>query len=370
MRVLHVSKFYHPYKGGIENVVKSLVEGSLKVNHEVDVLCFDSSDIYDNPEKRNCYNPTIFRFKKILTLFSQPISLAYVYKLLSIRNNYDIIHLHLPNPLALIPLLHCKSKIVVHWHSDIVEQKFLYQILKIFHKRILNISEKIIFTSDNYRDSSEQIFGFKEKSVVIPIGIPDYIQKYTPINKNKNHTRVFALGRLVQYKGFEKLIKCSKLLDENIEVIIAGNGPLKSQLQRLINKLNLESKVKLVGFASDIQIHEYFKSADIFCLPSITRNEAYGVVLLEAMSHSLPIVTFDIKGSGVPWVNKNHFSGIVVSEISSIALARAINEINRDTNLQENLSLNSRERYMDLFTVERMQSSTNDLYESILKLPK
>ena len=366
MKILHISKYYAPYKGGIENVVYNLVEGSIKKGHRVDVLCFNdsnknSTEIFENHK--------IFRVRRLFVLFSLPISVSFFTKIFKLSNNYDIIHVHLPNPLSVLAVFlnKVKAKIVIHWHSDIIEQKILYSLLSVFHKKVLQKADKIIMTTNNYLESSTQLFNFHDKCEVIPIGIPDVntsIQNFKEKNDD-DQIVVFAIGRLVTYKGFDKLISSTEFLDDNIKIIIAGNGPLKIKLSNLIKDLNVGNRVTLVGYLSESELISYYKKADIFCLPSITRNEAFGVVLLEAMMFSLPIICYNIPGSGVSWVTKNKYNGEVISNINYKDLAESINKLSRDKELLKQYSINSRKRYLTEFTVGKMQKDTNKLYLKI-----
>ena len=120
-----------------------------------------------------------------------------------------------------------------------------------------------------------------------------------------------------------------------------------------------------MGHLSESELINCYKNADIFCLPSKTRNEAYGVVLLEAMSFSLPIVCFDIEGSGVPWVAKNKYNSLVVDEINAYDLSKALNLLGSDIDLLKQYSLNSRRRFEEYFTSAIMQKRISDLYEEI-----
>lgn len=369
MNILHISKFYVPYKGGIESVVADLVEGSITQGHQVDVLCFNNSFVNSNESFKN---HNVFRTRKLFSLFSLPISFSYLIKIFKIINNYDIVHVHLPNPLSVLGIRFCKihAKIVIHWHSDIVEQKTLYLLLKNFHKIALRKADKIILTTNNYLESSEQLFDFHKKCKVIPIGIKDHNELKVDNNSSKvlnlnDEIIIFSIGRLVNYKGFELLIRSSKFLNKNIKVVIGGNGPLKNKLQKLIKDIGVSDTVSLLGFLSDSELINYYRNADIFCLPSITRNEAYGVVLLEAMSFSLPIICFNIEGSGVPWVAKNKYNSIVVDEIDASNLSKSLNLLASDIDLLKKYSLNSRKRYKNYFTAAIMQKRFNDLYLEI-----
>lgn len=126
------------------------------------------------------------------------------------KKDYDIIHIHLPNPIASIALQYSgyKGKVVLHWHSYIVKQSKLKRLYNPFQKWVLNRADKIIVTSENYLGASEDLLAHKAKCTVIPIGIDgsEFIDN-PPFRKNleqeMEHKKVvFSIGRLVYYKGF------------------------------------------------------------------------------------------------------------------------------------------------------------------------
>ncbi|MCV6070110.1 glycosyltransferase, partial [Escherichia coli] len=90
---------------------------------------------------------------------------------------------------------------------------------------------------------------------------------------------------------FDYLIDAAKYLDDNYIIIIGGQGQLTSSLNEKISKYDLSKRVKLIGRINEEDVSSYFYAADIFCLPSIERSEAYGVVQLEAMACGTPIIS-------------------------------------------------------------------------------
>ena len=122
------------------------------------------------------------------------------------------------------------------------------------------------------------------------------------------------------------------------------------QLQEAIVQDGVEDRVVLAGRLSDATLHVLFERANLFCLPSTYRSEAFGVVLLEAMTYGLPIVATDIPGSGVPWVNQHGFSGLNVASGDAKALADACNQILRSEELRSRLSKGARQRFVAEFT--------------------
>ena len=95
---------------------------------------------------------------------------------------------------------------------------------------------------------------------------------------------VFSLGRLVAYKGYEYLIEAARFLDDDYVLLIGGTGPLKAELDEKIKMLGLEGKVVLLGRVSDEDLPAYYGACELFCLSSVQKTEAFGIVQIEAMS--------------------------------------------------------------------------------------
>ncbi|MEG0796742.1 MAG: glycosyltransferase [Odoribacter sp.] len=374
MKVLHVGKFYPPCYGGIEKVNVDLVEGLNYAGIHTDELCFSHTKNSIKEDENTNYK--IFRAKILGIKFSTPISLQFFSFYKKIRNDYDIIHIHLPNPIAsLAPLLFkTKGKIVLHWHSDIVKQKRLKVLYSPLQNMILRMASKIIVTSDNYLNSSVDLIKFKAKTVVIPLGIDTDYLCYSESHvdaikaKYKNKKIVLTIGRLTYYKGFKYLIAAAKKIDSDTVVLIGGSGELENVLKKQIIELNLTDKVFLIGRIPQCEMGAYYAAADVFCLPSMMRTEAFGVVLIEALAMGLPIVATNIDGSGVNWVNKHNVTGLNVVPENDEELADAINTILSDTDLSSEFSANALLRYKEYFTKSKMLNEHIKLYQFILTM--
>jgi len=368
-RVLHIGKYYPPHFGGIERVNFDLVESLNKHGIRTDVLCFnDSAD-----DKFEDGNYRIYRASNLFTLRSTPFSFSLFKTLKQIHRNYDIIHLHLPNPIGAIALqmINFKGKIVLHWHSDIIRQKILRKFYSPFQKSLLNRANRIIVTSPPYLDGSEDLKAFKSKCMVIPIGItepelPD--QNFLSELKNKYSGKkiVFSLGRLIYYKGFNYLIEAAKELSDDYLILIGGTGELHEELSRQIVENSLSKKVKLLGKIPSFQISSYFELCDLYCLPSCERSEAFGIVQIEAMSHGKPIISTSIPYSGVSWINDHDYTGVVVPPKNPKALAKAIQITLSNPEICDRYGNNARKKFKAEFTVDKMCQKTTYLYESLL----
>ena len=125
MKVLHLGKLCPPNEGGIEVFSFDLLEALNKKGIKADLVCFGGAtkeDIYNNFK--------FFACKTNLKLNAAPLSYDYIKTFRKIVWDYDIIHVHSPNPLAEILTLITNKKVIIHWHSDIVKQKISYLFYK------------------------------------------------------------------------------------------------------------------------------------------------------------------------------------------------------------------------------------------------
>ena len=371
MKILHIGKYYPPYFGGIEKVNYDIVEGLNMNGVQTDVLC-------SNHNKGNAFSEVPYKTYRTHTLkfiASTPLSYSIITTLKKIQDNYDIIHVHLPNPMANLAIFitRPKAKIILHWHSDIINQKNLLKLYSPLQAWLLKRANKIVITTPTYLEGSDTLKKYKNKIVCIPIGIDNkelFIDQNTLNNlknKYKGYKIIFSLGRLVYYKGFEYLIETVKSLPNDIIILIAGIGELKEKLQEHISKHNLQDRVKLLGKIPFKELGAYYQLCDIFCLPSTERSEAFGVVQIEAMAFGKPIISTSIKGSGVDWVNLNDVSGIIVPPKDTNKLAEAVTALLTDEEKYQWLSIGAKKRYEEEFTKDKMVNSFKNLYLEILE---
>ena len=372
MRVLQFGKYYYPAHGGIEHVMFEITEGLNQENGmECDVLCSNTTSRY---EENKFGNYTVFRTASYGIIKSTSITPQLIYKLWKLKDRYEIIHVHHPDPVAFFALflVRPKCKIIVHWHSDIIRQKKLLKYFLPLQNWVLSYCDKVIVTSKTYAKYSPCLEKFQEKIEITPIGITNKTLVADENNvkriqeKYKNKKIILALGRLVSYKGFKYLVESAKYLNDEFIILIAGTGVDYQLLHDSIEFNNLQNRVKLLGYISEQEKYDYLEASFLFCLPSITKAEAFGVVMLESMAFSKPIVSTNIPESGISWVNKNNISGIQVEPKSSKSLAESFIKIANDKELYKSLCENSLQRYKEVFTRDKMVTSLTRIYNSIL----
>ncbi|MCQ2217726.1 MAG: glycosyltransferase [Paludibacteraceae bacterium] len=371
-RVLHVSKFYPPFKGGIEDVCCSIVKSVGGFVHKV--ICFNVGRKNSVSEVEN--GVEVMRVGTVSKCFSQPLSFDFFFKLRKMMKSFrpEIVHLHVPNPFSAIMTLLAiekKSKLIVHWHSDIIEQRLSYLVYRPFERMMLKRADKIFVTSPNYKDFSEPLRDFSEKIAVIPNGISipkmemnaqseSLVQSIKETYAQKKI--VFFMGRHVPYKGLDMLLKAEPFIKEDCVVIIAGSGPLTKELKLKSNS----ERVFFIGEIKDEEIAPYMTAASVLAFPSVSKNEAFGIVLAEAMYCSTPPVTFTIEGSGVNWVNLNGETGLEVANGDVEAFGAAVDKLLSDEELRNRLGAAARQRIIDNFTMDKVKFLVEKEYADLL----
>jgi rhamnosyl/mannosyltransferase len=368
MKILQLGKFY-PVKGGVEKVMYDLTQGLSEKGIYCDMMCTVEGKT-NQIIRLNDYGK-ILGCKTIVKIAATTLSFSMIHQLKKICRQYDIIHIHHPDPMACVALFLSgyKGKIIVHWHSDILKQKLLFLFYAPFQNRLLKKADRIVGTTPVYVRESPHLQEVQEKVTFLPIGVKKEIAEISAVQKIREQFAgkkiVFSLGRLVDYKGFKYLIEAAAYLPDDYMILIGGEGPLKETLQAQINHLNLASKVILLGFISDSLKPVYYAACDIFCISSIQKTEAFAIVQIEAMSYGKPIVATKIPESGVAWVNKNGESGINCEPENGKAIATAVLEIFADDETYKKYSNNAKNRYQSLFTFDKMIENCMEIYKGL-----
>lgn len=368
MKILQLGKFY-PIGGGVEKVMYGLMTGMAARGVQCDMMCASTSG--RGGRRTVLPGARLLIHRTWLKAASVTIAPSMVRLLRKIASDYDLIHIHHPDPMAALALYLSgyKGRVVLHWHSDIIKQKSLFMLFMPLQKWLIRRADAIVGTSPVYLAESPWLKGSESKHVCIPIGIqpltPDTVGARAIRQRHGAKRIVFFLGRLIPYKGLNHLIEAAALLPEDYKVLIGGSGPLHDALQSQITSLGIAGKVELIGHVSDDEICAYYTAADVFCLPSVLKTEAFGIVQIEAMSLGKPVVATEIEGSGTAWVNCHGLSGLNVPAGNPEALARAIIDIT-DSDTYPAFSEGARQRFKSAFTFDRMIDSCLALYNRLL----
>ena len=218
--ILHISKYYYPDLGGIETVAMYLAEGM--TNYHNVVICFATDGMYSEEDIRGV---TVYRVPVNFSFMSQDVALTYrkVLKQVIKQEKPEAVHVHCPNPFIYPLVCTCvdkKTKVVLHWHSDILSKGLMYYLVKPFETAILRRADVIISTSPNYIPDSKPLQRHIDKVRIAQNGIIS--ERFYPLLGDEEKVKeirarykgkkiVFTCGRHIPYKGLDNLIKAEQL---------------------------------------------------------------------------------------------------------------------------------------------------------------
>jgi rhamnosyl/mannosyltransferase len=368
MRILHVGKFYPPENGGIESVLYECVQGLQRLGHEVDVICA-TNDPKLAGQSTEAGGARISRHRSYGTYFRTSLAPGLVGELRRVSRDYDAISIHLPNPLPVLGLLGNSTlpPLILHWHADVSGRGLAYKGYAHFERFLLDRCHAVVVATHAHFTTSPILAGYAHKIREIPYGItvsPLHASRHAKVPLLEELTGkkiIFSLGRFVPYKGFDVLIKAAALLPDDHVVVIGGKGPEREACQALIDQMGLGHKVKLPGMVPDHELGAYFQACTVFCLPSVTQAEAFGVVLIEAMSFGKPVLASRL-GNGVDLVAGHGETGLTVPVGDPAALAQGLMSLMQDEQRYARFSAQALARFEREFTAGIMSRRLETLY--------
>ncbi len=369
MRILELGKFYPPHRGGIETLLESWCEGFVGLGAEVDCVVANDSA---TPLRETLRGVRVHRLASWGTLFSTSVCPGYLRT--TKRIQADLWHAHFPNPLADVATLFGdrNTPLVISYHSDIVRQAGLMRAYAPILNRFLDRADRIVVATPRHIEYSSWLRPRADKCEVIPFGIR--LQKFQGLSGNDSQVLklresaggrhiLLNIGRLVGYKGQRYLLEAARAL--NVVVWLVGSGPLEAELHAQAGRLGLDNRVQFWGSLDEVKLSQLLQACDVFVLPSITPNEAFGLVQVEAMACGKPVVCCQLD-NGVNWVNRDGETGFAVPPADPAALAAALARLQQDAALRARLGEAGRRRAFGEFTSEAMARATLSVYREVL----
>ena len=146
-------------------------------------------------------------------------------------------------------------------------------------------------------------------------------------------------------------------------LLYVGRGPLRGELQTLSRELKVGEDVIFAGYVSDQEKALYYQAADIFCLPSVNRAEAFGIVNLEAMASALPIVASHL--GGIPDIVREKENGLLFEPGKVEELTRALRFLVENPEERESMGRAGRQMVED-YSWEEVARETEKIYQELL----
>lgn len=364
--ILHISKLYHPWTGGVERNLQELIE-SIKDKIKVKVLC---CEVAGKTKLQRINDVEVLKSCSLGLFLSTPVSPCFLYHFKKLTKEVNLIHYHSLFPLAEIMeiILNPKIKKIATLHYEKLRRNYLMAlyrpVLRAFFRRM-----DIIIVPSKVFIGSKLLSGFDSKIEVIPFGID--IKKFElthMINVKKEEIKkkygfpiILFVGNLLPYKGLQYLILAMKEIKGNL--LIIGDGNLKNELKKIVLKNCLENKVHFLGKKGYDELVPFYHACDIFVLPSL--YESFGNVQLEAMACGKPVINTKIP-TAVPEISIHEETGLTVPPADSSAIAEAIEKLIENEEKRTKFGIRARERVENFYSIEAVSEKLLFLYRRLL----
>lgn len=372
--------------GGIQRCITNLSNYFIKKGYDVTVICCDNNTIV-NRKMYNLDDKVKIIFVKeslivrLIKLYRKPLiyfnnkfgvfknnafileKIYYPYyhgiKKIIENDNFDIVISSATYFNALLSFLDIDDKIKIGWQHSSYSSCFNdgdYRNQTIIVKKMFNKLDNYVVLIDDDKKKLKGYLGYDATRIYNAI-------EYFPKKSGKlEYKKFIAAGRLTKVKRFDFLIKdfyeFSKVNDD-WKLDIYGEGPEREKLQKLIDDLNLNNRVKLCGYCSNIT-DKYLESS-IYCMTSV--SEGFAMVVAEAMSCGLPVVSYDIPAMR-ELIDKE--CGFIVDEGSHDEFVNKMLLLSSDENLYMKFLKNVKEKSKE-FNIEKIGSEWIELFDSLIK---
>lgn len=288
---------------------------------------------------------------------------------------YSIKVLYLKNKFINKSMEECNSEIIISTRIDFTEKLIKYNKFNnikiseehIYHnnnKKYFRKLNKILKQVDYLMPSSNYLTEFyKNKFLNYSYKI---ITNKMPVESNyklsdlKNKS-IISVGRLSKEKAFDELIKIfNKLEDKEWTLNIVGNGPEYNNLQKLIEDLNLNNRVNLLGFKTTEELNDLYEKSSLYIMTSI--EESFGLVLLEAATHGLPIIAYSSALGACEILNND--IDMLIDNRNEFKMIEKINQLTHDIKIRKNYQKKSTNISKE-YKFDIIEKNVLDLYTNI-----
>jgi glycosyltransferase involved in cell wall biosynthesis len=311
MKIAQVCSRYFPNIGGIETHVKEISERLVKAGLEVTVLTTDYSGKL--PKEEVLEGVVVNRFNSWSPNEAYYFSRQLKKYLSKKSNDYNIVHAHDYHAFPALYAAQAKgqNKLIFtpHYHGtgNTFFRNLLHGPYKFLGGKIFDVADRIVSVSEHEKNLIMKRFMISEKKIaVIPNGIN--VDEFKDLQKKSKSNRIIlSVGRLEKYKGMQYIIKVLPKLDHDIILEIVGSGPYKKSLTKLVKELKIGDRVKFFQDLPRNELLQKYADAGLFVL--LSRHEAYGISVAEALASETPCIVAETSALR-EWVDDRSCYGI------------------------------------------------------------
>ena len=362
MRILLAPATYYPKVGGVEEVTRQLARQLRARGHRVEILTnrwrgAGPSDVVDGVEVRRVAFPLPGARRRFA--LQAPRAAAAL-----LASRAEVIHLVAAGPIAayvaaLRPLLRARVVLTSQGEVGIAQDRIFHRsrALRWAIQRLLADADAVTGCSQFVLDELRSEFGLAAPATVVPNGVDPAELVAEPAHEGRY---VLAAGRLVVQKGFDVLLRAFARADlPSHRLLVAGEGRECERLLRLTSELGLDGRVEWLGSADRRRLASLLAGAEVVVMPS--RQEPFGIVLLEAMAAGKPAIASRV--GGVPEFAEG--AAELVPPEDPEALAAALTRLVSDDELRASLVAAARERAAS-YTWDRIATRYEEIYAAAL----
>lgn len=387
MKIMMLSWEYPPKViGGLARAVADLSQALVTAGHEVTVVTGDWPDCQlvetvqgVKVERVNQFFPKPLSFLEEVHFINYHLIQKGIELLKS--TSFDLLHAHdwLVAPSAKVLKQAWQIPLVATIHAT--EWGRNNGLHNAFQRHISDLewwltyeAAEVICCSEYMRGELRQIFQLPEdKLEVIPNGVraQDFAATHAKLEQWRNSWAlqneqiVLYVGRHVYEKGIDLLLEAApKIMQHNprAKFIIAGTGPLKTELQSKAWSMGLGQKVLFPGFVDDLTRNSLYRLADVAVFPS--RYEPFGIVALEAMAGQTPVIVSDI--GGFAETVQHNYNGLTFYAGNANSLADNVLRVLADQDLRENLKNQASQDVVAKYNWKQIALQTVEVYDQVV----
>lgn len=341
MKIAHVVCVTRPYKGGVGEVAYYYSLELAQLGHEVSIFA-----LAQNKQDEGVQYEKGVTIHRVLPKIKYGKA-GYIFSLVSKLKNFDIIHIHMPF-FGTAELVWWYSffkkkhqKIVVTYHMDVHHEGFLGKYINWYQKnitpKILRCADKILVSSIDYiqHSSISKIYQTNpQKFIELPFGVDSMFHVKKPVNTyskyslDENSNIILFVGGLDAahyFKGVPVLLEAFSKIEQHAKLVIVGKGENKEKFEQIARDLHISNDVIFTGFVDDQELVDLYNMANVCVLPSTEKNEAFGIVLIQAMACKKPVIASNLPGVRV--VVENNKNGFLVQPNNAKDLADKIDTL-------------------------------------------
>ena len=386
LRIAHVTATYPPYFGGTGNVACHNAVHLARRGHEVHVFTVDftASRFGPLPSKAGpelSEGVTIHRASPALRFGNAP----FAPDLLRGLDGFDLVHLHYPFYFGGEQVWrHCSrhgTPYLVTYHQDVLLARPLAHGVRLHHRllgeRVLRAARLVGVTTRDYATTSwlGNLRGLQIEEIPNGVDTTRFRPGLDPTALRERYCRsadqpvvlfVGGLDRAHYFKGIPVLLWALRELPD-VTLLIVGDGDLRPSYERQAREMGLSNRVHFAGRVANAQLPHYYALANVAVLPSTTRSEAFGLVLLEAMACGTPVVASRLPG--VRTVVSEGVDGLLAEPGDPANLAVQIRTILAEPARATDMGAAGRRKVEERFDWSHIAARLEALYAETLTTP-